>query len=75
MVMNFSKDAARPTKDVPLAIIISTCIIFVVYVSVAIVDCGLLPIDQVANKPLTLAAKNFLVYSIRYLLLVVRLWH
>lgn len=27
MVMNFSKDAARPTKDVPLAIIISTCII------------------------------------------------
>lgn len=58
MVMNFSKDAARPTKDVPLAIIISTCIIFVVYVSVAIVDCGLLPIDQVANKPLTLAAKK-----------------
>lgn len=58
MVMNFSKDAARPTKDIPLAIIISTLVILVVYVSVAIVDCGLLPIDQVANKPLTLAAKK-----------------
>ena len=58
MGMNFSKDAARPTKDIPLAIIISTLVILVVYVSVAIVDCGLLPIDQVANKPLTLAAKK-----------------
>lgn len=58
MVMNFSKDAERPTKDIPMAIIISTLVILVVYVSVAIVDCGLLPIDQVANKPLTLAAKK-----------------
>ncbi len=58
MVMNFSKDAARPTRDIPLAIIISTLVIMLVYVSVAIVDCGLLPIEQVANKPLTLAAKK-----------------
>lgn len=62
MVINFSKDAENPTKDIPLAIIISTLIILVVYVSVAIVDCGLLPIEQVANKPLTLAAKKLFGY-------------
>ena len=58
MVMNFSKDAENPTRDIPLAIIISTIIIMLVYVSVAITDCGLLPIDQVANQPLTLVAKS-----------------
>lgn len=58
MVMNFSKDAENPTRDVPLAILISTGIIFIVYVSVAIADCGLLPIEQVANQPLTLTAKE-----------------
>lgn len=58
MVMNFSKDAENPTRDIPAAIIISTLIILVVYVTVAITDCGVLPIADVAGQPLTLAAKK-----------------
>lgn len=58
MVMNFGKDAENPTRDVPIAIMVTTAIIFVVYVSVAIVNCGVLPIEEVAGKPLTLTAKK-----------------
>lgn len=58
MVMNFSKDAENPTRDIPLSILISTGVIFVLYVTVAITNCGVLPIEEVAGKPLTLAAKK-----------------
>lgn len=60
MVINFSQDANNPKKDIPLAIIISTGIILVMYVSIAIVACGVLPLDMVANQPLTLVAKKIL---------------
>ncbi len=58
MVMNFGKDAENPTRDVPIAILVTTAIIFIVYVSVAIANTGVLPIEEVAGKPLTLAAKK-----------------
>ena len=58
MVMNFSKDAKNPTRDIPLAILISTGVILILYVTVAIANCGVLPIEEVAGKPLTLAAKE-----------------
>ena len=58
MVMNFGKDAENPTRDVPIAIMVTTLVIFVVYVSVAIANCGILPIEEVAGKPLTLTAKE-----------------
>lgn len=58
MVMNFSKDAKNPTRDIPLAILISTGVILILYVTVAIANCGVLPIEEVAGKPLTLAAKK-----------------
>ena len=60
MVINFSKDAKNPTRDVPLAILITTGFIFLLYVSVAIVACGVLPLETVAGQPLTLAAKEVL---------------
>lgn len=60
MVINFSQDAANPKRDIPLAIIISTGIIFVLYVSIAIVATGILPISMTANQPLTIVAKKIL---------------
>lgn len=55
-VINYSKDAKNPKRDIPLAMIIATGIILVLYVGIAIVACGVLPLDQVANQPLTLVA-------------------
>lgn len=56
MAINFSKDAKNPRRDVPLAILIASGIILVLYVGVAVVACGVLPLVQVAGKPLTLVA-------------------
>lgn len=58
MVINFSEKATRPKKDIPLAIIISTVIILVLYTLIAIVDCGVLPYGEVANQPLTIIARK-----------------
>lgn len=55
-VINYSKDAKNPKRDVPVAMIIATGIIMVLYVSIAIVACGVLPLEEVENQPLTLVA-------------------
>lgn len=69
MVMNFSKDAKNPTKDIPLAILISTGIILVVYVTVAITDCGILPIEEIADQPLTNVARK--LFGVFYPLFII----
>lgn len=60
MVIGFSKDAENPKRDIPLAILISSGIILVLYVGIGIVACGVLPLDQVANQPLTVLARGIL---------------
>lgn len=60
MVINLSKDAKNPKKDIPLAIIISTIIIFIIYVSIALVGTSILPISETSGKPLTIVAQHIL---------------
>lgn len=57
VVINFGAEAKNPTKDIPFVLIASTLIVAVVYALMGFVAAGVLPIDQVANKPLTLVAK------------------
>lgn len=56
LVCAFSWDAQRPRKDIPLAIIISTLAIFVLYIGVSFAGANVLPVAEVAGKPLTSAA-------------------
>lgn len=58
MVMNFGKDAENPTRNIPIAILAATGIILIVYLSVAIADCGVLPISETSGRPLTVTAKR-----------------
>ncbi|MDO5406561.1 MAG: APC family permease [Eubacteriales bacterium] len=60
MVVNFGKDAENPKKNIPLAIMISSVIILIVYVGIALVNSGILPISETANKPLTVVAEKIL---------------
>lgn len=60
MVVNFGKDAKNPKRDIPLAIIISSAVILVVYVGIALVNSGILPISETAGKPLTVVAEKIL---------------
>lgn len=53
LIAGLSGEAKNPTKDIPRAIIISTLLVAALYSVVAVVASGVLPVAQVANKPLT----------------------
>ena len=70
MVVNFGKDAENPKKDIPLAIIISSVIILIVYVGIALVQTGILPISETAGKPLTVVAQSILPAPLMMLFII-----
>ncbi len=69
-IVNFSGECKNPTKDIPFAIIVSTVVITILYVLVAIVASGVLPISQVAGKSLAITAYEVLPYPI-YLFFII----
>ena len=60
LIAGLSGEAQNPTRDIPRAIIISTVLVAALYAVVAVVASGVLPVEQVANKPLTDVAKTVL---------------
>jgi len=59
-VVSYSKDADNAKRDVPYAIMLATLIILILYTSIAIVASGVLPIKEVAGRPLTDVAKDIM---------------
>lgn len=59
-IINFSAEAKNPTKDMPAVIIAVTVGIALVYAFMAVVASGILPVDIVGGKPLTLVAAEIL---------------
>ena len=57
LVISCSWDSERPKKDIPIAIMISTLIIFILYMSVSFVAGNVLPVEEVAGQPLTYVAQ------------------
>lgn len=66
-VVSFSKEAKNAKRDIPLSIIITSGIILVLYVGVAFVTANVLPIADVAGKPLTVVAQQTMPKAIFYL--------
>ncbi len=60
VVINFGAEAKNPTKDIPFVIIASTLSISVVYAIMSTIAAGVLPIAEVAGKPLLLVARAIL---------------
>ncbi len=58
--INFSAEAKDPTKDLPFVIICSTIGVAVFYLFMAIVATGILPIEAVVGKPLSIVAAEIL---------------
>ncbi len=58
-----TKDAAR---TIPKVMLISTFAVGAFYVLIALVACGILPIEAVANQPLTLVANEIMPKSLVY---------
>lgn len=63
-VVTYSSQAKNPTKDIPFVIIVSTLGIGVVYAVMAAIAAGVLPVSQVANQPLSVAAAEFMPSSV-----------
>lgn len=59
-VVNYSSEAKNPTKDIPFVIIAATVIVVGIYAVMATVSAGVLPVEQVANQPLSVSAKSFM---------------
>ncbi len=60
MNINYASDARNPKKDVPWSILMVVPIIMVIYVGVAMVGGGVLPLEEVINQPLTNVARSIL---------------
>ncbi len=57
MPIDMTEDAVNPKKTMPKAILLSSAVVMVVYVLMAIVTTGILPIEQVSGKNLSVVAE------------------
>lgn len=58
VIMSVSAECKNPQKDIPFVVITSTIAVAILYAFVSTVAAGILPVAQVANKPLTLVAEQ-----------------
>ena len=59
-IVNLSAEAKKPTRDIPMVMIISTLCVAVIYGIVAVVAAGVLPVEQVVGENLSIVAKEIL---------------
>lgn len=70
LLINYSSRAKKPTRDIPLVMIVSTIFVTLIYSLMSIVATGVLPISEVAGKPLTLVAQRIMP-SFAYLIFII----
>ncbi len=63
-------EAKDPGKNIPRVMIVSTCVVAVFYVFIAIVAAGVLPVEQVADQPLTYVAQATMPQMLVYLFVI-----
>ncbi|WP_455256764.1 APC family permease [Peptoniphilus asaccharolyticus] len=69
-INEFGNDVENPGKNIPLAMIISTIIVSIIYLGVGFVATGILPIEEVAFKTLGSVAKEIFSQPIYYFFMV-----
>jgi APA family basic amino acid/polyamine antiporter len=69
-VVAFSKEANKPKRDVPYAMLITTLIILVIYTGVAAAASGVLPISETAGQPLTVTARRILSSPLYFVFII-----
>lgn len=60
LTMNYGVAAQNATRDIPKALLLSVPTITILYVGVAMAGAGVLPLEQVIGKPLTVVARAIL---------------
>ena len=64
MVVSLSGECKNPTRDIPLAIVISTFAVAILYGLIAIVASGVLPVREVAGQSLDVVAKEIMPHAV-----------
>ncbi|MGL5123314.1 MAG: APC family permease [Fusobacteriaceae bacterium] len=60
VIVDVSSEAKNPKKDIPKVVIISTLLVALLYAIMSTVAAGVLPIQEVANKTLSVVAEKIL---------------
>jgi len=60
VIINLSGESKNPTRHIPIVLILSTIVVAVLYAFLAMIAAGVLPVEQVAGKPLTQVAETIL---------------
>lgn len=59
-IINMSREAKNPKKDIPFCIVVGTIIVTLLYIGVGVVAAGVFPVADVAGKNLTMVAREIL---------------
>ena len=62
--IEMTPDAKDPKRSLPKAILIASFVVMIVYVLIAIVTAGVLPIEEVANKNLGVVAEKIFPHAV-----------
>lgn len=57
-IINMSRDAKNPKKDIPFCIVFSTGLVTLLYIGVGVVAAGVFPVAEVAGKNLSTVANH-----------------
>ncbi len=70
VICQLGGEAKNPGRDIPLVMIISTVLVGIMYVLVALVAVGVFPIDKVADQNLTIVALEVLPRPVYYVFVI-----
>ena len=70
VICQLGGEAENPGRDIPLVMIISTVLVGIMYVLVALVAVGVFPIDKVADQNLTIVAFEVLPRPVYYVFVI-----
>lgn len=70
VVVNYGAEAKNPTKDIPFVIVFATLGVAAVYAFVSTIAAGVLPVEVVANQPLTWVAQEIMPPALFYFFII-----
>ena len=69
-IVSFGRQSKNPTRDIPIAILLASLVVTVIYTMVAVVAAGVLPISEVEGQSLAKVALVVLPYPL-YLFFII----
>lgn len=70
VIAQLGGEAKHPGRDIPLVMIIATILVGILYMAMAMVACGVLPIETVADQNLSLVALEILPKPVYYVFII-----